>query len=178
MPVPANRCAGGHDVPSGNRFCGVCGGEAVSVMTTPEVAIPSTVADKIVFAAAAGLAVGAFLPWVKATAPLIGTLTKSGMDGGDGVFLLVGALVLAALAWAINSNGATSTRAYGIVVISGLALALVIYEISDVNNKIEDIGSDLVVASVGAGLYLSAVAAVTGIIGGLMAVPKSHSPGS
>ncbi len=36
----------------------------------------------VLMGSAAAVVVGAFLPWVKATIPLAGTITRSGVDGG------------------------------------------------------------------------------------------------
>src|SRR5262245_20666262 len=63
------------------------------------------VAPWVVIAAAAAIAIGSFLPWATVSAPLVGTISKSGVQGGDGIVSLVGAGVLALLAFiAIGSR--------------------------------------------------------------------------
>jgi hypothetical protein len=55
--------------------------------------------------AGAMVVIGSLLPWIIATAPLVGTISRSGVDlGSDGVALLIGgiavAVALAVLAFA------------------------------------------------------------------------------
>jgi hypothetical protein len=39
------------------------------------------------------IVLGSFLPWLSFTAPFVGTITKNGMEGGDGVITLVSGVV-------------------------------------------------------------------------------------
>jgi hypothetical protein len=35
------------------------------------------------------IVLGSFLPWLTATAPLVGTISRNGMEGGDGIITLI-----------------------------------------------------------------------------------------
>jgi hypothetical protein len=35
------------------------------------------------------IVLGSFLPWLTATAPLVGTMSRNGMEGGDGIITLI-----------------------------------------------------------------------------------------
>lgn len=110
--------------------------------------------------AAAAMAVGAFLPWAKITAPFIGTVTRSGIEGGDGWFF-VGVAVLAAVC--ANSESKTP-----LAVLGALAAAFSVYEIVDVNNRIADVDSSIATASVGVGLWLCAAGAAATVAASFM----------
>jgi hypothetical protein len=72
-----------------------------------------------IMAIAGGLlfALGAFLPWIKVTAPFVGSLSVSGMEG-DGIFFLVGGLFIAALGlWSILGS---PKAAPALLILSGL----------------------------------------------------------
>jgi hypothetical protein len=58
-------------------------------------------------------------------------------------------------------------RGIPIVIVSGLAAAISIYDIVDVSNAVSDLEGP-VAANVGAGLYLTAVGAVAAFVGGVM----------
>src|SRR5205823_1570587 len=52
----------------------------------------------VVLLGALGLAVGSFLPWLTATAPFVGTISRSGLDGGgDGILTLIAGIVVGLL---------------------------------------------------------------------------------
>ena len=36
------------------------------------------------------IVLGSFLPWLTATAPFVGTISRNGMEGGDGIITLIG----------------------------------------------------------------------------------------
>jgi hypothetical protein len=66
------------------------------------------------------IAIGAFLPWVKAIAAFVGTITRSGMEGGDGpIFLIVGIIIAAVGLWSLMAR---PTMAPGLLILGGLAV--------------------------------------------------------
>lgn len=111
--------------------------------------------------------IGAFLPWATVTAPFLGTISKNGIDG-DGVFTLVAGVVVAVLGFPLISQRALKPgRGIPIAIVSGLAAAIGIYDLVDVNNAANDLEGP-VAASAGAGLYLTAAGAVAALVGGIM----------
>lgn len=127
----------------------------------------------LIMGGAAALVIGSFLPWIKASAVFVGTITKSGVEGGDGWFLIGLAVGLVVLGWPlVIRHPVAKGAALGLVVVAAAALALTIYELVDVSARIEDLKNDdagaAVVASVGIGLFLCLAGAVAAGAGGLM----------
>ena len=117
---------------------------------------------------AIGLIIGALLPWVKMSAPLVGTLTFSGIEG-DG--MITGGIGLVLLIGVALSKGKAEKR-YSIAgaifgIIAGLILFPKLFKIGAIIADISEIGY----ASVGSGIYLSIIGVVLVIIGGLQIVP-------
>jgi hypothetical protein len=157
------------------RFCANCGAD----LTTGSGAQPPTaearpgvnVAAVVALIAAALVAAGSFLPWITATAAFVGTITRSGLDGGgDGVVTLVAAVVIAigglllATRPGSPSLGRLATFAGG--VLAGLILAA---DYSNISERVRSISSDVATASVGAGLYVIGLGAVLAVVAAIAA---------
>lgn len=94
--------------------------------------------------------VGALMPWAVLTAPFVGQLTKSGMDG-DGLF--TAGMGLIAIIVALVSK---SIRKYLWLLLLAIAAgAIAVFDIVD----IAGMGDEDVLISVGAGLYVTLLAA-------------------
>jgi hypothetical protein len=126
-----------------------------------------------------GLAVlGSFLPWVSIQSGF-GTISKSGMDGGDGIFTL-GAGVLAAIFGFLAYNGGRSQVRPAQVI--GIVAALItgsvaIYDYIDITERVDSLGSNAFVSgSVGAGLYTLFVAAALMLAGGILVERLLRAP--
>lgn len=122
----------------------------------------------VAFAAAASMVVGAFLPWVKISAPLVGEISKSGMDGGDGIILLGTGTIVAALALKILNGAETRRTTYAIGLLGVAALALMIWEGNNISQRFNDVKnqSDLVATSYGSGLFLGGLGGVLAVCAG------------
>jgi hypothetical protein len=146
----------------------------------PAVRTRSTgVAPWVVIAAAAAIAIGSFLPWVTLSAPFVGTISKSGVQGGDGIVSLVGAGVLALLAFiAIGTSRARGFLSLLIVLVSAGVAALGGYEFADLANKFHalkkapSIGGS-VLPMYGTGLYVLTAGAALALIAGFF-VARRH----
>lgn len=121
----------------------------------------------LMFGGAAAVAVGCFLPWVKASAPLMGSITVSGVDnGGDGTIFLVLAAVLAAVVY--RAQGAPSRAkqlaAAGLVGIIGAGL---LFEANSVSDRLAAAAaaSDLISTSYGSGLVLMGAGVIAAVVG-------------
>lgn len=135
----------------------------------------------LVVGGALAMGVGAFLPWIKATAPFVGSITRSGVeDGGDGIFVVAMAIALLALAWPLYTGRPLSQLAsIGVVLVALAGVALGFVDIADVTERVNDIkGNNAGVsatASVGVGLYLVIGGAVLAGVGGIIEWFKSAS---
>jgi hypothetical protein len=100
------------------------------------------------------VAVGSVLPWVKATAPFVGTLEVSGMEG-DGIFTLMLGVVIVAVGLA----GAFSSRRTAlatVVILAAIAAGLVAgVALANAQDRVEAArsASEFILASVGAGIW-------------------------
>jgi hypothetical protein len=124
------------------------------------------------------IVLGSFLPWISLTAPFIGTVTRNGMEGGDGIITLM----LGVVTILIGVTQFTATRLPGFlhrssIVTGAITGAVAIYDYLDVQRRIEDAKeqSELIAASVGAGIWTLIVGAVLAIIGGVLIRKLPHS---
>jgi hypothetical protein len=118
------------------------------------------------------IVVGSFLPWLTATAPLVGTISRNGMEGGgDGIFTLI----LGVITILIGVTQFTATNMPTLLqrspIITGAITGIVaVINYLDVQQRIEDVReeSELIAASVGAGIWTLVVGAVLAIVGGVL----------
>ncbi len=119
-----------------------------------------------------GLIVGALLPWATLTSFLIGSVSKAGYEGdgiitgGIGILLLIGGLLAKGKPGKLYSIGGSI-----FAVIAGLIL---VADFSNVSGIVRDMNAEeSMMASIGPGLYLSALGAVLALVGGLQRVPTA-----
>ena len=158
-------------------FCPSCGRAldgSGSVPATPGIGAVSLAAVAVI---AGGIlyGVGAFLPWVSVTAGFVGTVTRSGMEGGDGwVALAIAAAVV--MAGAASLRDVPRTRRMLMIVVGIGAAGFTLFEYNDVRQRIASMDStfrDL--ATPGLGLYLMGVAAAIVVIATLRLSPSAES---
>jgi hypothetical protein len=138
---------------------------------------------------AVALVLGALMPWARLTAPIAGTLTRSGIDSGaDAVFCiavgaaacLVGLRTL--LAGAPRSGSATERAVAGMVGVLGLACAVfalvaarhVDGRLGSLLEHLPDLARRFVTGEVGAGIW---VVATGGAVIALAALAQVLAPG-
>ena len=112
-------------------------------------------------------AVAAFLPWVSMSAPLIGTVTRSGMEGGDGyIVVAIGAVLV--LAGVQGFRGTVSARMRVLtMLVAAAALGLTALEYNNIRGVIDGIDADYRdLATVGLGVSAMAVGGVLALVGG------------
>ncbi len=122
----------------------------------------------------AGLVVGALLPWAVVESPF-GTLTANGVEGDGIITLVLGLLVLLAASPALFAGRRSIVGAVGVVVFAGLAALIGISDLINVESSAADIEAEadsLANASAGIGLWLTAIAGVLGVFGGLAGLAK------
>jgi hypothetical protein len=141
---------GGSSVPSANRAAGLT-----------------------VIAGGALMLIGIFLPWLSATLPFVGTITRSLMDGGgDGWVLLglAGLVIVLGLAMAIRDP--QKWAAALAVLPLAIGMAVVVIDYNDVSGRVQNLaaGSVPVLASVGPGPYMSGFGVLIAAIGTCIAL--------
>ncbi|MFC0864943.1 hypothetical protein ACFHYQ_21860 [Sphaerimonospora cavernae] len=118
------------------------------------------------------VAVGSFLPWITITAPILGTVSRNGIDGGgDGVVTLVLGSILFAIGLARVTASVPGWLQRLPIAFGALAGVIALADFGSVNEKLAEISpssSAYVAASVGSGLYMVAIGAVFATIGGLV----------
>ena len=116
------------------------------------------------------VAIGAFLPWAKVTSPF-DSATKNGIEGDGAITLVVAILVLIACGAALAKvMPARAVRWASITAISGGAIALAIALIDglDIRSQTGSIGTTLIEATVGIGVYLTGIGGLAAVAGGVM----------
>ena len=107
---------------------------------------------------------------------LVGTISRSGLDGGgDGMLTLVlGFLaVLLGVALVVRS-GRPKLAAYGAIIAGVALLGIGIVDLQDINRRIAGLDTDYGFASVGMGLIVVLLAGVVVIAGGVLAALRSR----
>lgn len=119
-----------------------------------------------VYGGAVLVALGSFLPWVKAESGVF-SATKSGIEG-DGVLTLLLAAVVVVCFTLIKSPRAAGIAALSLGAATGVVAG---YELFDISNKAEAISTGLdVSASPGVGLILTGLAACAVAVGAAIAL--------
>lgn len=111
------------------------------------------------------LVIGAFLPWLKVTAPFIGTLERAGTDGGgDGwVAVAIGAVAVV-VGVLMQTKGLSSWIA---IAVGAVAALVMVYEFSDVHDRISS-APEMVSVDYGMGLFLCIAGAIAVTVGGVL----------
>lgn len=120
----------------------------------------------LVLGGAAALVFGSFLPWVEASAPLVGTIKRSEVGGGDGLITIVSGAAAAFVGLDLYRTGRRSALLKWLPIPGLVAAVIVVIDFFDIQNRIDEANqSDLVVASYGSGLYLVAAGTIAVLLG-------------
>lgn len=115
--------------------------------------------------------VGSFLPWVSLQAPFVGTIQKSGMEGGDGVITLVIGAIALLVGIAYLTSAQLPRVVTGSPILGALGVGFVaILNYMDVSSRVGQLSTDtegLGSGSVGVGLYSLGFAALLLLVGGV-----------
>jgi len=107
--------------------------------------------------------VGAFLPWIKITAPFIGSMTASGIEG-DGLITLI----LSLLAFLMIYIGLTKSEKIAAIVLLVFGMICIVIGVYDATNIFQAIYTlEYALSSVGSGVYLTIIGGVGLIISGI-----------
>jgi len=122
------------------------------------------------------LIIGSFMPWLKASAAFVGSLSVNGLDGGgDGIYLLIIGAFMLALGTAMLIGWTVKPLTAGWLMTSAtiISIFIVIVDYGDVSERASQASSDVALASVGPGLIICALGSVALFVGALVAF-KTH----
>jgi hypothetical protein len=117
------------------------------------------------------MVVGSFLPWITATLPLVGTVSRNGVDGGgDGLISLGLGIAIAVLGLAFMSAASWPKRPDILVGIGGgLAIVGAIVEYQNVTSRISGLPPMAQgLGNVGSGIYVIGAGGILAIIAAAM----------
>lgn len=145
-----------------------------------ESASPPSAATELLYAVIAGAAaaLGVVLPWVKVTAPFLGSVSIAGLDTDDGKLVGLLAVIATALFADVRwRNQRKRGQVLGAWITAGAGAAIAIYDWATVNDAVSGVNDDGVgLATVGVGLYLSAGGLVVAAVAGFFAWRKMKRP--
>jgi len=161
---------------SGGVFCSNCGKPFDAVNQPPPAASSAqagrsfSVLASAVIAAGAMVVLGAFLPWITVTAAFVGTIQRSGIDGGDGLIALgVGAVIAVLGIQALVADTSAKPPTIPVIVLGVLAAGFGALEVNNVNERIQSLDPAIRdLASVGGGLWLIIAGGVVAVLVGLV----------
>jgi hypothetical protein len=164
----------------GDRFCSKCGADLVGASPASGSAAstnaPGSIAwgGAVILIAGALAVLGSFLPWITATAAFVGTISRSGIDGGgDGMITIALGILVGLFGIALVSrNGNPSVARLGAAICGVVMGWVTITDFGSVSDRLKDLETDFSTGSVGMGLYVVGLAAALAIIGSLLAPPK------
>jgi hypothetical protein len=120
------------------------------------------------------VAIGALLPWLTLSAPLVGTVNTNGVQGGgDGVIALIVGIVIVILAVVagLDRSGAAAVGVGVLAVIAGIVVAV---DLPRVQDRIDaaKAQSSLINGAVGAGVYVVCVGAAFALVAAFLLYSK------
>jgi hypothetical protein len=117
--------------------------------------------------------VGSFLPWVTVST-ILGTLSRSGVDGnGDGILSAGLGIAAAGFGVALLSRQ-KRWLSVALAIVGVLGALLVYYEVTDIQGRLGDLESAL--AAVGIGLWMVGAGAVVTLAMGLEGLRGAKNP--
>ncbi len=122
------------------------------------------------------IAIGSFLPWIVLSAPLVGTLTKSGMEGGDGIWtLILGTVTVVIGVVKLTASRMPSLLQSSPIVTGAISAVIAGVNLADISNRVDAAraASPLVAGSIGAGIWSILVGAALAIVGGFVLYRRS-----
>jgi hypothetical protein len=123
--------------------------------------------------AGAILIVGSFLPWLRASASTMGTVTRSGTAGSDGWLTVVAGVVVIGAGFALLQGLGGRAARIALIVVGALALALCVYDFLDIADRFDrmKVASEGVSTSHGFGIYITAIGAADALVAGVRMRP-------
>jgi acid phosphatase family membrane protein YuiD len=130
--------------------------------------------------AGAAMVAGSLLPWIMVTAPLVGTITRSGTASGDGWLSVVFGAVVICGGYLVRRRGggrAESVRQSALIWLPGLGgVVLATVDGMDIGHRIAvaHAETNLIATSYGLGLPMMGLGALVAVICGALLVPAAY----
>src|SRR5205807_1307212 len=119
------------------------------------------------------IAVGTFLPWVSVIVPFFGKITKSAMEGSDGIIFVLLGLAITAFGLAYRASRTSTLPALILGIVEGCAL---IYEFVGLRRAIDSMQTPFSVAAIGPGVWVVAIGTAGVIVAALVGLHRQGSP--
>jgi hypothetical protein len=124
--------------------------------------------------------VGSFLPWISLSAAFVGTISRSGIEGGgDGIVTAVAGGILITLAWRLYTAPKEARPPSIVGCLIGLALLAFLFglEYPDLSARVAKAQEGgLAVASIGIGFYVMAAGAVLALLNPAIPMQRLSEP--
>jgi hypothetical protein len=147
--------------------------DAPAELTKPN---PSRLPGILVLSGAALVLLGAFLPWIDATAPFVGTISRSLVNlGGDGEFLAGGALAGALIGLIMLVRGPNVVLGVLAMLLALLAIWIIVVDYQAMSGRVANLtttGDIKFIADVGPGPYVAGVGVILWAIGTVVGFVK------
>jgi hypothetical protein len=164
IPAGPGFCPGcGEARVAGKAFCANCGrsfaeagppmGPETTAEASPQRLGSMTGADLAIIGGAALLLAAPFFPFLSATAALVGSISRSGVEITSGEALVISAVGAVAGFVALRSFGRPKGRAPLLLGLVGLGLS--VYYYLQVDERVQSIDSEVGFASIGAGIWMA-----------------------
>jgi hypothetical protein len=180
-PASEGFCPGcGEPRAAGKAYCANCGRSLTDAASPPQATAPDANAPQLAGMSGADFAIigGAvlllaapFFPFLSATAALVGSITRSGIEITSGEALVISGVGAIAGFVALRSLGRPKGLAPLLLGLVGLGLS--IYYYLQVDERVRSIESDVGFASIGAGIWMALAGSGLLVIATLIANRKS-----
>jgi hypothetical protein len=149
---------------------------APPVQALPPKPVPNRVAGGLIVAGGGIAVAGCFLPWISASAPFVGTVSRDGVSNPDGQLIaglaaasaLIGVVMLARRVWLVVP--------IVVFLLALIATWTVVLDYQDVNSRIQNVTSTdttiPIVAEVGSGIYATGLGIVVWAIGAIAGLAR------
>lgn len=117
--------------------------------------------------------IGCFLPWLRASGPFVGTVTRNGLNG-DGLVILGASAIAAVLSVVMLTKAPNWFLPLVVLALAGLTFFVVATDYGDISGRVTRLTSGDVkfVAEIGEGIYLAGFGAMVWAAGALLSLPR------
>jgi hypothetical protein len=133
---------------------------------------PQRIGGILILAGAAAVLAAPFLPWLEASAPLIGSISRNSISSPDGQILAAVAGVGGLIGLVILVRGPGILMGVLAFLVALVAGEIVLVDYQDMSHRVASISSSgsSIIADVGPGPYLAAIGVLVWASGGLVAL--------
>ena len=135
----------------------------------PAKPLPNRIGAGLVIGGAALAVIGCFLPWISATAPFIGTVTRDAISSPDGEVIASIAGISALVGVVVWVRRVGLVVPIALLVAAAIDMWVFVIDYQDLSGRIQGLsGNNLIVAEIGVGAYLTGFGVVTWAVGAVV----------